>query len=176
MCLIKIFFHTYVSSLYLQYDMLLWGPVYTMVEKCTCQSGCLAQDMVIWGKGRYAGEDENKMFCFIQVGVLQRSSFCPRLWGCPRNSMYPNFIKENCRMWTCNRFGLANTRISTGYAQNYHWLLHPILEKPLPLHFWKAFIHKSHIEGTSPSRFRNYKSLNYTKVMILVPYYVSSYF
>ena len=31
--------------------------------------------------------------------------------------IYPNLIKENRRMRTCHRFGFANTRISTGYAQ-----------------------------------------------------------
>ena len=30
--------------------------------------------------------------------------------------IYPNLMKENRRMLTCNRFGLANTRISTGYT------------------------------------------------------------
>ena len=29
-----------------------------MVEKCTGRSIILAQDMVIWGEGWYAGEDE----------------------------------------------------------------------------------------------------------------------
>ena len=31
--------------------------------------------------------------------------------------IYPNLIKENRRMSTCNQLGFANTRISTNYAQ-----------------------------------------------------------
>ena len=34
------------------------GPIYMIVEKCIDRSRVLAQDMVIWGEGWYAGEDE----------------------------------------------------------------------------------------------------------------------
>ena len=37
------------------------GPDYTMVEKYTGRSKSLVQDMVIWGKGRYAVENENNI-------------------------------------------------------------------------------------------------------------------
>ena len=49
-------------------------PVYNTVEKCTGRWRALAQDMVIWGKGCCAGEDERTIKYFIQVGGLRRSS------------------------------------------------------------------------------------------------------
>ena len=38
--------------------------------------------------------------------------------------IYPNLLKENRRMWTCNRLDLQNTRISTGYVQKSPQTLH----------------------------------------------------
>ena len=40
--------------------------------------------MVIWGKGRYAGEDDKTINYFIQVGVLQRSSFLSKALRLPK--------------------------------------------------------------------------------------------
>ena len=37
--------------------------------------------------------------------------------------IFPNSIKENLRMLTCNRLDFANTRISNGYAQKSPWSL-----------------------------------------------------
>ena len=39
------------------------------------RSRSLAQDMVIWDKGRYTGEDEKTIKYFTQVGVLRMSMF-----------------------------------------------------------------------------------------------------
>ena len=61
-----------------------WGPVYTTVEKCTGRSRALAQYMVIWGKGWYAGEDERQLKCSIQVGVLRRSDFLSKALRSPK--------------------------------------------------------------------------------------------
>ncbi len=60
------------------------GLLYTMVEKCTWRSRVLAQDMVIWGEGWYAGEDEKTIKYFIQVGVLRRSSFLSEALRLPK--------------------------------------------------------------------------------------------
>ena len=60
------------------------GPVYTTVEKCTGRSKALAQDIVIWGKGWYVGEDKKIIKYFIQVGVLQRSSFLSEALRLPK--------------------------------------------------------------------------------------------
>ena len=51
------------------------GPFYTMVEKSIGRSKNLARDMVIWGEGWYAEEDEKRINYFIQVGVLRSQSF-----------------------------------------------------------------------------------------------------
>ena len=49
--------------------------------------------------------------------------------------IYPNLIKENQRMSTCNPVGLANTRISTGYAQKSpRSLLQPAKPQTQPVH------------------------------------------
>ena len=45
--------------------------------------------------------------------------------------IYPNLIKENRRMRTCHRFGFANTRISTGYAQKSSQSLRVLSTKKL---------------------------------------------
>ena len=46
------------------------GLLYTIVEKSTVWSTILAQDMIIWGEGWYAREDEKTINYFIQVRVL----------------------------------------------------------------------------------------------------------
>ena len=48
------------------------------------RSRSLAQDMVIWGKGRYAGEDVNTIKYYIQVGVMWRSSFLSEALRLPK--------------------------------------------------------------------------------------------
>ena len=59
-------------------------PLYTTVEKCIARSRVLAQVMVIWGKGWYAGEDGKPIKYFIQVGVLRGSSFLSKALRLPK--------------------------------------------------------------------------------------------
>ena len=57
------------------------------------------------GENRQLGTNE-------PVEVQDRRKITDHLRGIYR--IYPNLMKENRGMSTCNRVGLANTRISTG--------------------------------------------------------------
>ena len=67
------------------YSHLVWGPLYTTVEKSTGRSRISAQNMVIWGNGWYAGEDEKTINYFLKLEFFGGQVYCLRLWGCPRN-------------------------------------------------------------------------------------------
>ena len=68
------------------------------------------------GENRQLVTDEPVEFEKLPVKVQDYMKITDHFKGIYR--INPNLMKENRRMSTCNRLnGLANTRISTGYAQ-----------------------------------------------------------
>ena len=61
------------------------GPIYTTVEKCSGRSRSLAQNMVLWSKGRYAREVEKKIEYLFKLEFSRGQVSCPKLWGYPIN-------------------------------------------------------------------------------------------
>ena len=75
-----------------------WGPFFVAVEKCTGQSRASAQDMVIWAKGWYAGEDDKTIKYFIRVGVLQVKFFLSEAFRLPKKlDLRRNLLLESVR-------------------------------------------------------------------------------
>ena len=84
----------------------------------------LAQDMVIWGKGRYAGEDEKIIKYFIQVGVLRRSSFKALRSPLKIDMQRTPFLKSVCHVGIhvifSSMYNVLHPR-TIGCSVNHHW-------------------------------------------------------
>ena len=115
------------------------GPIYTTVEKCTGRWRSLAQNMVIWGEGWYAGEGEKTINILFKLDYSWGQDSCMRLWGCSRNlnSIELPFQKKSPCWHPCHFFihvQMFSTK-GLGHSVNHHrtrvsLLANQILEFP----------------------------------------------
>ena len=110
-------------------------PLYTTVEKCTGESRVLAQDMVIWGEGWYAGEAEKTIKYFIQVGVLRRSSFLSEALRLPKKldlriTPLPKSVTMLASMYNALQQRTLDRSVNHHYYTRVSLLANQILEFP----------------------------------------------